>query len=680
MDSIFPSAGSGEVRPLRQAVGIAREARIEAPVPVDPLEVSLSEECGRLLSLQEEGYWVFPLEADVTIPAEYVLLQRFLGRPLSREVRERIAPYLRARQLPDGGWPLYEEGFANLSASVKAYFALKVMGDSPDAPHMVRARLLILTLGGAARVNVFTRITLALFGQLPWRTAPAMPVEIVLLPSWFFFHLRKVSYWSRTVMVPLLLLYAHRPVCRLRPEEGIPELFVEPPDRLFHLDRFRAGGGRRNLFILLDRLLKRVEPLFPSAGRAKAVRRAEEWMRERMRGEGGLGAIFPAMANAVMALKVLGYPEDHPDYTGGVKAVDELLFAGGEEKVFQPCHSPIWDCALTLCALLEAELPPGDPAVAAGVEWLMGQQVSVRGDWAEKAPGLESAGWAFQFENALYPDVDDTPMVLMALLRAGALDDPRYRNDIARAVRWVLGMQSSDGGWGAFDIDNSSLYLNDIPFADHGALLDPSTADLTGRCLELLSLLGFGRDFPPVARALEFLRREQEESGAWFGRWGVNYIYGTWSVLMGLRQAGEDMESPWVRRAVAWLKGCQNGDGGWGETCYSYDDPSLAGQGRSTPSQSAWALLGLMAAAEVHSPEVARGVSYLQRTRNPDGGWDEALFTGTGFPRVFYLRYHGYSQYFPVWALGAYRRLLGGGRLREDEVRRRTPADFLLRP
>lgn len=647
----------------------------------DELENALGEGCSRLLALQQEaGFWVFPLEADVTIPAEYLLLQRFLGRRIPVGRRERLAAHLRDRQLPDGGWPLYEGGFANLSASVKAYMALKLVGDSPEAPHMVRARLLILTLGGASRVNIFTRITLALFGQLPWRSAPAMPVEIVLLPSWFFFHLSKVSYWSRTVIVPLLILYARRPVCRLRPEEGIPELFNTPPDRLGHLDRFRPGGGRKNLFILLDRLLKRAEPHFPSGGRKKALRRAEEWMLERMRGEGGLGAIYPAMANAVMALKTLGYPQDDPAYLQGIKAVDELLYARGGEEIFQPCHSPIWDSALSLSALLEGGISPDHPAVAAGVKWLMENQVNVPGDWAGKSPGVEPAGWAFQFENALYPDVDDTPMVLMALLRAGALDDPRYRSGIARAVRWVLAMQSSDGGWGAFDIDNRHLYLNDIPFADHGALLDPSTADLTGRCLELLCLLGFGRDFPPVARAIEFLRREQEESGAWFGRWGVNYIYGTWSVLVGLRQAGEDPGSATVRRAVSWLKGCQNGDGGWGETCYSYDDPALAGQGASTPSQTSWALLGLMAAGEVSSPEVQRGVGYLEQTRRGDGRWDEALFTGTGFPRVFYLRYHGYSQYFPVWALGAYRRLRGGALLREDEIRLPSPPGDLLAP
>jgi len=305
--------------------------------------------------------------------------------------------------------------------------------------------------------------------------------------------------------------------------------------------------------------------------------------------------------------------------------------------------------------------------------------VRVRGDWARRLPGIEPGGWAFQFENALYPDVDDTPMVLMAMLRAGALEEPRYHPVLARAVRWVLAMQGADGGWGAFDADNNSLYLNDIPFADHGALLDPSTADLTGRCVELLSLLGFGRDFPPLARALEFLRREQEEYGAWFGRWGVNYLYGTWSVLVGLRQAGEDPASPWIRRAVDWLKSCQNPDGGWGETCYSYDDPSLAGQGPSTPSQTAWALLGLMAAGEVHTPEVRRGILHLQNTQVAPGQWKETLFTGTGFPRVFYLRYHGYGQYFPLWALGVYRRLQAGGRMREDEVRRERPPGFLLR-
>jgi squalene-hopene/tetraprenyl-beta-curcumene cyclase len=625
-----------------------------------------------LLSLQNsKGYWVFDLEADCTIPAEYVFLQRFLRKPLARERAVRLAAYLRRRQLRDGGWPLFKGGAANISASVKVYFALKLLGDPADAPHMMRARGAILKLGGASKTNVFTRVSLALFGQIPWRTVPAMPVEIMLLPRWFPFTLYKVSYWSRTVIVPLLVLFNKRPVCPVIREEGVEELFLEEPHELVHLDHFTPGNVAKNLFIHLDRMLKRMDRFAPAVIRRRALKRAERWTLERMQGEGGLGAIFPAMANAVMALKTLGYSEDHPDFIRGMKSLEDLMVHHDDEVFCQPCVSPVWDSCLTLSALLEDGVPPDHPAVPRAVGWLFEQQVFRHGDWSEKVPKLRPGGWGFQFENSFYPDVDDTPAVLMAILRAGGLTDEKYKKRIAAAVDWVLGMQSSDGGWGAFDVDNNSLYLNAIPFADHGALLDPSTPDLTGRCVELLSMLGFSRESPAVSRAIQFLRKEQDPCGPWFGRWGVNYLYGTWSVLMGLRQAGEDMSLPYIRKAVAWLKSCQNPDKGWGETCYSYADHSMAGKGQSTPSQTAWALLALMAAGEHNSPAVQRGIHYLLVTQESDGSWMEDHYTGTGFPNVFYLRYHGYSRYFPLWALAVYRRLRSGRKLRQDEVRNR---------
>ena len=644
---------------------------------VERLNESIRRTRDRFLNIQnEKGYWVFDLEADTTIPSEYILLQRFLGREIPGDLKMRFANYLRNRQLESGGWPLYYEGEANVSTSVKAYFALKQLGDSPDAPHMVRARAYVLAQGGAANTNVFTRIMLALFGQVPWKTTPAMPIEIMLLPQWFFFHLNKISYWSRTVIVPLLILYAKRPVCRLAPEEGISELFVSPGNELQHLDRFVPGSFFKNCFLLLDRSLKKVDPLMPRVLRKKGLKLAETWTRERMRGEGGIGAIFPAMANAVMALKVLGYPDDHPDVVRGIKAIEDMLVDQGDEGYCQPCLSPIWDTCLSLSAVLEGGLSANHKSVQGAVRWLFKQLILVPGDWAYRAPDLEPAGWAFQFENTFYPDVDDTPMVLMALLRAGALEETECRGKIAKAVNWVLGMQSSDGGWGAFDIDNNYLYLNEIPFADHGALLDPGTSDLTGRCIELLAMLGYGPDFPPISRALDFLKREQEDCGAWFGRWGVNYIYGTWSVLKGLGCLGEDPSQPYIRRAVQWLKSCQNADNGWGETCYSYTDPHFAGKGKSTPSQTAWALLGLMAAGEVKSAAVQRGVHYLINQQDKQGEWDEKLYTGTGFPSVFYLRYHGYGQFFPLWALGEYRRLRIEKKTLQDEVTLNHPVDL----
>lgn len=672
---------------------------------------------GYLASLQrEDGHWVFELEADVTIPAEYIMLQRFLGRRISDENRERIISYLLDRQMPDGGWPLYAvDGNVNISATVKAYFALKLLGHDKNAPHMVKARQIILALGGAAQCNIFTRFTLALFGQIPWHTPPAMPVEIVLLPRWFFFHLSKVSYWSRTVIVPLLILYATKPVCRLRPEEGVPELFVNPPDTLYNLDHFRPHAWRKNAFILLDRLLKRTIHLIPQRIHDHALQEAVRWTRERMQGEGGIGAIYPAMANAIMALRTLGFPEDDPDYRRGLTAIDNLLlertpvsaapvldpvagamdYSSAAPDLFpaahrgaaqnrdvtlcQPCNSPVWDTCMSLTALLESGGQTSRFSIDKAMKWLFDRQIGVPGDWSKSRPDLECGGWAFQYENTLYPDVDDTAKVLMSLFRAGALEREEYREKIIRAVRWAIGMQNSDGGWGAFDVDNDYLYLNDIPFADHGALLDPSTSDLTGRCIEMLGMLGYGMDFPPIAKGIAFLRKEQEEFGGWFGRWGVNYIYGTWSVLSGLHQVGEDMGKPYVNKAVKWLMARQNRDGGWGETCASYDDPSLAGMGDSTASQTAWALLALMAANEVENESVRRGISYLTDHHRPDG-WDEQHFTGTGFPRVFYLRYHGYRLFFPVWALGVYSRLKNGHPTVQQEVsrsfRNATPCSF----
>ncbi len=644
------------------------------------LKDAISKALEYLLSHQHsDGYWVFDLEADVTIPSEYIILQRFLGRRIPDDLKEKLRNYILSKQLKDGGWPIFEGGVSEISASVKAYFALKLLGEDPSSPHMRRARERILDLGGASRVNVFTRITLALFGQIPWDTVPYMPPEIMLLPKWFFFHLSKVSYWSRTVIVPLLIIFAKKPVCRLKKEEQIRELFREDPERLRYLDHFVPDNILKDLFIALDRILRRFEPyLSRNFLREKSIRLAERWTRKRMKGEGGIGAIFPAMANAVMALKILGYREDDPDYQRGIKAIDDLLTVKENLAFCQPCLSPVWDTCLTLSAIIEAGLPKDHPSVKKAVEWLIEKQIlDLKGDWAETAPYLDPGGWAFEFENSFYPDVDDTAMVLISLIKAGAFE--RYKQNIERGINWIIGMQSSDGGWGAFDIDNNCLYLNNIPFADHGALLDPSTSDLTARCIELLSLIGFSKEFPPIKKGILFLKKEQESFGGWYGRWGVNYIYGTWSVLMGLRQYGDDKRKIWVKRAIEWLKSCQNPDGGWGETCYTYYDKQLAGRGKSTASQTSWALLGLLAGGEVEDSCVEKGIRYLIETQNKDGSWDEKEYTGTGFPRFFYLRYHGYSKYFPLWALGAYRRLKEEGRTAEDKVKFRSPP-FLRLP
>ncbi|NOT68741.1 MAG: squalene--hopene cyclase [Methylophilaceae bacterium] len=648
------------------ASSVAALTGLSKTTPFEELDSALV--CAReaIISRQSlQGYWVFDLEADATIPAEYILLQHYLGT-VELELQTRIAHYLRRKQQSNGGWPIFEEGASDISATVKAYFALKVAGDLPDEPHMKKARELILSMGGAAKVNVFTRTTLALFGQLPWRTVVAMPIEIMLLPKWFFFHLSKVSYWSRCVMTPLLILFNRQPVHTLPAEHCVTELFTSPPQNLRHLDHFIPGRYLHNAFILLDSVLRFVDPLMPQKLRGRALRRADVWVREHMQGEGGIGGIFPAMANALMALKALGYDDNHPDMVRGTKAVNDLIVEQADEAYCQACVSPVWDTCLTINALIEAGVPESHPAIKSSVAWLLKEQIFTRGDWCDLAPDLAPGGWAFQFENAQFPDVDDTCVVLMALLRAGAHRNPHTLTEhIQPAVNWVLGMQSSDGSWGAFDINNNRLYLNNIPFADHGALLDPGTADLTARCIELLSMLGYNRHFPPIERGLAFVRKEQEENGAWFGRWGVNYIYGTWSVLCALNALGEDVGQPYIRKSVIWLNSCQNEDGGWGETCDSYDDAKLAGVGKSTASQTAWALLGLMAAGEVNSNSVKRGIQYLVSSLNADGQWEEHLYTGTGFPKVFYLLYHGYSQYFPLWALGVYQSLRNGDSTRQ---------------
>tara|TARA_B100000674_G_scaffold122602_1_gene93724 strand:+ start:3845 stop:5923 length:2079 start_codon:yes stop_codon:yes gene_type:complete len=642
----------------------------------EPGQKALDAATLALLGAQaEDGHWRYDLEADVTIPSEYVMLQRFFGRS-DRDRERRIGNYLKRRQQKNGSWSLYHGGPGDISATVKAYFCMKLLGRSKDELPMVKARQWIRANGGAESVNVFTRITLAIFGQLPWRVVPAMPVEIMFLPSWWFFSLNKVSYWSRCVIVPLLVIFAKKPTIKLSEKEGIEELFLSDPARLRNLDGFRKDSIVKNFFIGLDRVLKLVDPLVPRFVRDRALRLAERWMREHTKGPGGIGAIYPAIANAAMALRLLGAEDDDPDFVRQMKAIEDLVLDEEKETYCQPCVSPIWDTCLSLSALSEGGAPNDHPAVQSAVEWLFDNQIFVGGDWQENTKGLDPGGWAFQYENDKYPDVDDTGMVLMALLRAGAHEKTAKKKRLHQALNWVLGMQNPDGSWGAFDVGNNCSYLNNIPFADHGALVDPGTADLTARCIELLAMIGHKKESPAIQRAMEFLKNDQEEDGSWYGRWGVNYIYGTWSVLAALGVVGEDMAKPYVRKAVRWLEDHQNSDGGWGESCNSYDDSDLNGCGVSTASQTAWAMLGLMASGEYSSKSVERGADYLTRTQNAHGEWDEEEYTGTGFPKVFYLRYHGYSKYFPVWALAVYRRNRCGLKTRQEEIMDEGPIDL----
>jgi squalene-hopene/tetraprenyl-beta-curcumene cyclase len=643
-----------------RAGGIA-DGALGAPESSDrmrpaPLERAI-EAARDALSAQQarEGYWQFQLEADCTIPAEYIMMMHFLGE-IDAQLEGQLAVYVRARQADHGGWPLYHGGGFNLSCSVKAYFALKLAGDSPEAPHMARARAAILSHGGAAAANVFTRIALALFAQLPWHGVPYIPVEIVLLPRWFPFNLYRVSYWSRTVMVPLTML------CTLKPRASNPrrvqirELFTVPPEeeRNYFRRPLERPTALTRLFFGLDRLGRSVDRLIPAALRAHALRRAEAWTLERLNGEDGLGAIFPAMVNALEVLVVRGYPKDDPRLITARKALEQLLVVDGAGAYCQPCISPVWDTALASLAMQEAGCPGALAAATQALEWLLPRQLlDEPGDWRLRRPRLAGGGWPFQRGNGHYPDLDDTAVVVWAMQRSENRE--RYSHAVNRALDWLVGMQSANGGFAAFDVDNTHYYLNEIPFADHGALLDPPTSDVTARVVAALAVVGRPQDATALARAIAYLREAQEADGSWFGRWGTNYVYGTWSVLAGLAHAGIGFDDPAVRRAVAWLHSRQNADGGWGESNDSYAPGSAAERAASTPHQTAWALLGLLAAGDVESQAVRRGVEYLLRTQRSDGLWSDPGFTAPGFPRVFYLRYHGYCAYFPLWALAAYR-------------------------
>ncbi|MBI1206528.1 MAG: squalene--hopene cyclase [Azospirillum sp.] len=625
--------------------------------PSESLDALVENARSQLKHLQQnDGHWVFELEADTTIPAEYIFYKHYFGE-IDPDLETAIGTYLRETQGKHGGWPLFHDGDLNLSASVKAYYALKLIGDDIDAPHMRRARQAILAEGGAARTNVFTRFALALFGQVPWRAVPVMLVEILLMPRWFPFHLSKVSYWSRVVVVPLLVLMAQKPRARNPKGIGVPELFVVPPDQERNYNSNPTGSIWGDLLLVGDRVAGVVEPLLPRFLRRRAIDKAVGFITERLNGEDGLGAIFPAMVNAVLALDSLGYGQDHPDMIIARRAVDKLLMRSEGRVYCQPCVSPVWDTGLATHALMEAGETGDSAAVRGGLEWLRQRQILDRvGDWAE---GMKNpprpGGWAFQYGNDFYPDVDDTAVVAMALHRSG---DPRYQEALERAAEWVIGLQSKNGGWGAYDADNTNYYLNHIPFADHGALLDPPSADVSARCIGMLAQLGYPLDHPAIVRGVEYLLREQEPDGSWYGRWGANYVYGTWSVLCALNAIGMDMQSEPIRRAVAWLVARQRPDGGWGEDCATYWGERKAEVKASTPSQTAWGVLGLMAAGEVHHDATRRGVAYLQEAPRTGARWHEKLFTGVGFPRVFYLRYHGYAAYFPLWALARYRSLV----------------------
>ena len=629
-----------------------------------------------LLSQQHpEGYWSGELEADSMLEADYIFLHTLLESGDPGRLKRAFAEIMRY-QNEDGSWSIYPGGPGNISLSVKCYSAAKIMGLSPDDPRMALCRKWILAHGGVVECNTFTKMYLCALGEYDYDAVPAIPPEIVLFPNWFYFNIYEISSWSRSIIVPLAIIYAKKPFKKLAPEQGIDELFVggRANSKLrLHMNR-KSIVSWRNFFIILDRIMHWAEAVHIRPLRTLALKRAEKWLLERLEMTDGLGAIYPAMLNAIIALRCLGYSEDDPQV---IRARDEFEKLGIEEPAnedmpeptfrMQPCISPVWDTAQAVFTLGEAGVPRNDPRMIKAADWMLSKEVRHKGDWAVKVPRTEPGGWYFEFNNEFYPDTDDTAQVLLALSK---VDNPRerYQHQVAqRAIEWEFAMQCRNGGWGSFDKDNTKMIFQYIPFADHNAMLDPPTVDITGRILEMLAIYGYTRADKRVEKAIKFIFKEQEPDGSWFGRWGVNYIYGTFLVLRGLDAIGVDHLEPQIQQGAEWIRMVQNPDGGWGETCGSYDDPNTRGVGPSTPSQTAWALLALLAAGDDRSDSLAKGVRWLLTRQLADGSWDESMgegklrqsiITGTGFPRVFYLAYHMYRQYFPLMALTGYKRAM----------------------
>lgn len=642
---------------VRAGAGAASERqRMPAFVPA-PAEIqhAIGGAQDYLLSFQQEdGHWCAELEGDTILESEYILVMYYLGRGADPKLR-KAANYIRTKQIASGGWAIYPGGPPEVSASVKAYFVLKMLGDPPEAEHMRRARQAILALGGVEACNSFTKIYLSLFGQYDWDKCPAVPPEMILLPRWAYLNIYEMSSWSRGIVVPLAIIRAHRPHCPV--QASITELFATfppPPKRGFW---FQVFSG-------LDLALKLHERLPAKPLRRRALEACERWILERLEDSDGLGAIFPPIVNTIIAFHCLGYPLDHELIRRQVAELERLEIEEGDTLRIQPCFSPVWDTALSINALVESGLPADHPAVQRAARWLLDVRKHREGDWKVKNPHAGPPGWFFEYANPFYPDCDSTAQALTALSKVRFDDteeERRRRTALVEADRWVQSMQNKDGGWAAFDKGCDKEILTYVPFADHNAMIDPSTADITARIVEALANLGYDGSSIPVRRALKFLAREQEPDGSWFGRWGCNYIYGTWLALWALDAIGE-REPERVRHAARWLCSVQNEDGGWGELPLSYEDPTAKGRGPSTASQTAWAVLGLMAAGETDSAVVRRGIDYLVANQLDDGSWEDEHWTGTGFPAVFYLRYHLYATYFPLLALGCHRRCARTGR------------------
>ena len=601
---------------------------------------------------KKDGHWIYELEADTTIPSEYILMNHFLGiKEVSLE--RKLATYIKKEQNSDGGWPLFWNGESNISTSVKAYYALKLAGEKSSSIHMTKAKKKIHDLGGIDDCNVFTKISLALFGQISWKKIPIMPVEIMSLPNWFPFHINKISYWSRTVVVPLLIILDKKPEAKNIKKINIEELFVN--GRKLNTNYGKESFFYFYLFSFIDKVLKITEPFFPKKSKKKSIDKAKKFILNRLNGMHGLGAIFPAMSNCTIALYLLGLTKEYNISLNGVR---NLITHKKNFSYCQPCFSPVWDTSLNGISLLESGLTLKNTSIQKACKWLEKKQIlEIKGDWIANNKNLLPGGWAFQYENDFYPDVDDTAVAVMFLDRAG------YQNKkkIKKACNWIVGMQSENGGWGAFDKNNTYYYLNNIPFADHGALLDPPTADVTARCVSMLSQINKKNYKNIIQKGVEFLKNEQESDGSWFGRWGANYIYGTWSVLHALKAAGEDMNANYIKKAISWIKNKQNKDGGWGEDCATYwkekkNMPSI----KSMPSQTSWAILTLLITEKINEISIEKGVKFLKKNFDKKKLWTDHHFNAVGFPKVFYITYHGYAKYFTNLALSRYHNLKKG--------------------
>ena len=637
----------------------AAPAAARIPTTDERLSAAISRGVDWLLKRQApEGYWLGELEADTTLESDYILYLHVIGKFDPVRV-EKLARYIRQHQLPDGGWNIYANGPSELNATVKAYLGLKLAGDSPELPHMLLARKRVHELGGLESINSFERFYLALVGAADWGMVPAMPPELVVLPEWFYVNLYEISSWSRGILVPMAILYALRPSWHIPEKVNLDELFYKPEHRYLAFAWDTRVVTWRNFFLMMDRVLKFVEKLPWKPFRKYALRAAEKWMMEHLERSEGLAAIYPAMMNSIYALMALGYGPDDPMTK---REIAELAKFEIEERGtirLQPCVSPVWDTAIAMVALEEAGLPPDHPSLVQAASWMLDNQILGSGDWQVKNPGVEAGGWAFEFRNDHYPDVDDTAFILMALQRVDYPDRARMEAALRRGLNWVVCMQNKDGGWGAFDKDNDCRLLTHVPFADHNAMIDPATADVTARVAECLARMGWSPSHPVLKRALHFLQQDQSEDGSWFGRWGVNYVYGTGGVLRALEPMGLARQ-PYALRGVQWLKSVQQPNGGFGESIASYDDPSLKGKGKVTASQTSWGLIGLLASSGPQDRAAERALEFLLSTQTPEGSWEETEFTGTGFPKVFYLKYHLYRHNFPLYAVARYRNMTAG--------------------